>query len=152
MYTQLQKCFLSWYMPVHSTPSFHICVRYVYITHTHTHTHTHTRARARTHAHTHTHTHTYTHTCAEVSQWSPAVKLPNTIHIFFSICCQFRSTRLSWLVHISSAPNFKADLNNRENCQPYENIPEVNGLIFIWLVQVLALRPVRYGRLSGGTA
>jgi hypothetical protein len=73
---QLQKCFISRYISAHSTPSFHICVRYVYITHTHTHTNTHTHTYTHTHTHTlthtltlthshsHTHTHTHSHTLA----------------------------------------------------------------------------------------
>ena len=71
---------------------------------------------------------------------------------FIYICCLYRSTRLSCLVHLYSVPNFKADLNNNETCQLYETVPVVNSLIFIWLVQVMALRLVRCGRLSSGTA
>jgi hypothetical protein len=52
----------------------------------------------------------------------------------------------------TSLPNFKAVLNDTETCQRYETLLEVSGMIFIWLVPVVAVSPARCGRLSSGTA
>jgi hypothetical protein len=125
VYTRPQKCSLSWYVSVHSTLSFHICVWCVYII--------------------------YAHVCCGLAVVASCWVTQHYTHSP-SICGLFRSTRLSWSVHLPSVPKFKADLDNSETSQPYETLPEVTGLIFIWLVQVPALRPVRCGRLSSGTA